>query len=68
MKPVIKAENLSKQYHIDMGMREAPYTTLRETLAGAVHSPLKFACDSRKQWKKIDEHSTLRMMTSFLSG
>jgi hypothetical protein len=25
-----------------------------------------FACESRRQWKKIEEHSTLRMMTSFL--
>src|SRR5918912_3219079 len=41
MKPIIKVDNLSKQYRINMGVRKAPYTTLRETLAGAGHSPLK---------------------------
>ena len=39
MKPMIKVENLSKQYHI--GRREAPYQTLRETLSKAIHVPLK---------------------------
>ena len=39
MKPVIKVENLSKQYRI--GTREAPYPTLREALARTVHAPFK---------------------------
>jgi lipopolysaccharide transport system ATP-binding protein len=39
MKPIIKVENLSKQYHI--GVRRAPYGTLRESLVGAVRAPFK---------------------------
>lgn len=39
MPPIIKVENLSKQYRI--GVREAPYATLRESIAGAVRAPLK---------------------------
>jgi lipopolysaccharide transport system ATP-binding protein len=39
MKPIIKAENLSKRYRI--GTRGAYYTTLRETLAKAIRAPLK---------------------------
>ncbi|MBK9709344.1 MAG: hypothetical protein IPO77_20865 [Acidobacteria bacterium] len=39
MRPIIKVENLSKQYRI--GAHQAPYRTLRETLTDAVKSPLK---------------------------
>jgi lipopolysaccharide transport system ATP-binding protein len=39
MRPIIKVENLSKQYRI--GVREAPYATLRESLTGAIRAPLK---------------------------
>jgi lipopolysaccharide transport system ATP-binding protein len=39
MKPIIKVENLSKRYRI--GTHEAPYTTLRETLAKAFRAPFK---------------------------
>ncbi|MFL6231261.1 MAG: ABC transporter ATP-binding protein [Pyrinomonadaceae bacterium] len=39
MKPIIRVENLSKQYRI--GAREAQYETLREALAGAVGNSLK---------------------------
>ncbi len=38
MKSVIKVEKISKQYRI--GAREAPHTTLRDTVAGALRSPL----------------------------
>ncbi len=36
--PIIRVENLSKQYRI--GRREAPYATLRESLANAARAPL----------------------------
>ncbi len=39
MKPIIRVENLSKQYRI--GLRQASYTTLRESLAGAVRTPFR---------------------------
>ena len=38
MKPIIKVENLSKQYRI--GAQKAPYATLRETLVTAARTPL----------------------------
>lgn len=41
MKPIIKVENLGKQYRIDTSGRKASYTTLRDALAGAVRTPLK---------------------------
>jgi lipopolysaccharide transport system ATP-binding protein len=37
MKPIIKVEDLSKQYHI--GARKESYSTLRDTIAGAVRAP-----------------------------
>src|SRR5882672_2766226 len=37
MKPIIKVENLSKQYRI--GAPKEAYTTLRDTIAGAVRAP-----------------------------
>jgi len=39
MKPIIKVENIGKQYRI--GARQQAYSTLREALAGAVQAPLK---------------------------
>jgi lipopolysaccharide transport system ATP-binding protein len=39
MKPIIKVENVSKQYRI--GAREESYQTLRDSLAAAVRSPLR---------------------------
>ncbi|MBA3514345.1 MAG: ABC transporter ATP-binding protein [Pyrinomonadaceae bacterium] len=39
MKPIIQAEDLSKQYQI--GAREEGYSTLRENIVGAVKAPLK---------------------------
>ena len=39
MKPIIKVENISKQYRI--GLRQEPYFTLRETVAGMLRAPLK---------------------------
>jgi lipopolysaccharide transport system ATP-binding protein len=38
MKPIIKVENLGKQYRI--GMRRAAYSTLRETLATIISAPI----------------------------
>lgn len=40
-KPIIRAQNLGKQYRINAGTPAAPYMTLRDTLAGAARSPLK---------------------------
>lgn len=39
MKPIIKIKNLGKQYRI--GVRRAPYATIRESLIGAVRAPFK---------------------------
>jgi len=39
MKPIVSVQNISKQYRI--GTRRAPYATLKESLAGALRSPLK---------------------------
>jgi lipopolysaccharide transport system ATP-binding protein len=39
MKPIIRVENLGKQYRI--GARQESYATLRDALAGAIGSPLK---------------------------
>jgi lipopolysaccharide transport system ATP-binding protein len=39
MKPIIKVENISKQYRI--GAQEASYQTLRDALTGALKNPLK---------------------------
>ena len=39
MKPIIKVENLSKQYSI--GGKQEPYSTFRESLINAVRIPLK---------------------------
>jgi lipopolysaccharide transport system ATP-binding protein len=40
MKPIIKAENVSKRYKI--GNRQKPYSTLRESLIETAQKPLKF--------------------------
>ncbi len=40
MRSIIRVENLSKQYHI--GARQAPYLTLRESIANAARSPLNW--------------------------
>jgi len=40
MKPIIRVENLSKQYRI--GARRNPHPTLRESIAGAVRTPLNW--------------------------
>jgi len=39
MKPIIKVENLSKEY--STGVREAPYSTLRESFVRAAAAPLR---------------------------
>lgn len=39
MKPIIKAQNLGKQYRL--GTREAAYSTVRETLAGLARMPAR---------------------------
>jgi len=40
MRPIVKVENLSKQYRI--GVRAESYPTLRDALAGAARAPLRF--------------------------
>jgi lipopolysaccharide transport system ATP-binding protein len=39
MKPIIKVKNLGKQYRI--GVRQAPYSTIRESLVRTVSAPFK---------------------------
>ncbi len=56
MKPIIKVENLSKQYRL--GTRSAPYTTLRETFSKVARSPLKIL--SRTNQNKRDLFWALR--------
>jgi lipopolysaccharide transport system ATP-binding protein len=56
MKPIIKIENLSKQYKL--GTRSAPYTTLRETFAKVARSPLAFL--PRKKRNETDSFWALR--------
>jgi lipopolysaccharide transport system ATP-binding protein len=51
MPPIIKVQNISKQYRI--GAREAAYGTLRESIAGAVRAP--FRGFSRKNGKVPNE-------------
>ena len=51
MKPIIKVENLSKQYKL--GTRGAPYTTLREAVSKIARSP--FAVFSRDN---LDEENS----------
>jgi lipopolysaccharide transport system ATP-binding protein len=41
MKPIVKVENLSKRYRIDVRRRVVPYETLRETVTGAMRAPFK---------------------------
>jgi len=56
MKPIIKIENLSKQYRL--GTRFAPYTTLRESVSKIARSPLEIL--SRKNPKEEDLFWALR--------
>jgi len=39
MKPIIKVTNVGKQYRI--GVRQEPYSTIREALSGAVRAPFR---------------------------
>ena len=51
MKPIIRVENLGKQYRI--GQHAAPYATLRESLVEAAVSPinrLRRAPQSEWEW------------------
>lgn len=56
MKPIIKVENLSKQYKI--GIRPATYTTLRETVSKMARSPLEIL--SRRNRSEPDLFWALR--------
>ncbi len=56
MKPIIKVENLSKQYRL--GTRSAPYTTLRETVSKIARSPIEIL--SRRNHNKPDLFWALR--------
>jgi len=56
MKPIIKVENLSKQYKL--GIRPASYTTLRETVSKIARSPLEIL--SRKNRIEPDSFWALR--------
>ena len=53
MKPIIRVENLSKQYRI--GGAQTSYTTFRDTLVNTLKSPLKrFKDDGKKFWALKD--------------
>ena len=53
MKPIIRVENLSKQYQI--GDMQTSYTTFRDTLVNSLKSPLKrFKNDHKKFWALKD--------------
>jgi lipopolysaccharide transport system ATP-binding protein len=53
MKPIIRVENLSKQYQI--GDARTSYTTFRDTLVNSFKSPLKrFNNDNKKFWALKD--------------
>ncbi len=56
MKPIIKIENLSKQYR--RGTRSTPYTTLRETVSKIARSPLEIL--SRRNRNESDLFWALR--------
>jgi lipopolysaccharide transport system ATP-binding protein len=56
MKPIIKVENLSKQYKL--GIRPATYATLRETVSKVARSPLEFF--SRRNRREPDLFWALR--------
>ena len=45
MEPIIRVENLGKRYRI--GARQVAHDTLRETLAGAARSPLRYLREAR---------------------
>jgi lipopolysaccharide transport system ATP-binding protein len=49
MKPIIRAENISKQYRI--GTREAAYGNLRDALAGAIRAPFKRLLNGKERTK-----------------
>ncbi len=56
MKPIIKVENLSKQYKL--GIRPATYATLRETVSNIARSPLEIF--SRRKRSESDMFWALR--------
>ena len=47
MRPIIRVENLGKQYRI--GGRRAPYQTLRESLTEAARTPLRWLRGERAE-------------------
>lgn len=50
MKPIIKVENLSKEYHI--GARTAPYATLRDSITQTMRAPLARLRSGRRNSKE----------------
>ena len=51
MKPIIRAQNLSKEYRI--AMVRPPYQTLRESLTNAVRLPLRRSERARQQYETL---------------
>ena len=51
MKPIIKVENLSKQYRL--GENQASYSTLRDSIVGAFKSPLKSRASEQREEKQF---------------
>jgi lipopolysaccharide transport system ATP-binding protein len=58
MKPIIRVENLSKQYRI--GARRAPHATLGETLSGVLRSPLGSLRRTRERREADSTHWALK--------
>jgi lipopolysaccharide transport system ATP-binding protein len=54
MEPIIKVENLSKQYRI--GRRQAPYETLRDNIMGALYAPLQRL---RSAFQRSNDHNVI---------
>jgi lipopolysaccharide transport system ATP-binding protein len=57
MKPIIRVENLSKQYRI--GAKQASYATLRESLTDAIASPFRRVKNTRNSKPETQNSETI---------
>jgi len=58
--PVLSIERLGKRYRLRHRTDEAPYTTLRDTIAGAVTAPFRWASGAGAAAASIDDFWALR--------
>jgi lipopolysaccharide transport system ATP-binding protein len=58
--PVLKVERLGKRYQLRHRHDDAPYATLRDTIAGAMAAPLRWARGKRLPPATIDDFWALR--------